>query len=101
MVRKYEIILFYDPELDDNTLSLELQEFEKLVAKADGSIINKSTPKLVEMGYRIKKKKNGYYVLVDFDAAPDGLKSLARALKLRDAILRHTIIVKKKEKALL
>lgn len=99
MGRKYEIVLFYDPELDDNALSLELEEFGKLVGKAEGSVLNTSVPKLVEMGYRIKKKKNGYYVLVDFEASPEGIKAISRALQLRDAILRHTIIVKKKEKA--
>jgi len=95
MGRKYEIVLFLSPDLDDASISLELEEIEKLVKKVDGTIVNKTIPKVTEMGYMIKKKKTAYYVLADIDASPDKIKDLDRTLRLRDKILRHTIIVKK------
>jgi small subunit ribosomal protein S6 len=95
MGRKYEIVLFLNPELDDESISIELQELEKLAQKAGSTVINKSVPKVMEMGYIIKKKKNAYYVLAELDGDPEKVKDLDRNLRLRDNILRHTIIVKK------
>ena len=98
MNRKYECVFFFNPELDEESLSLELQEVEKLIAKGGGSVITKSQPKVLDMGYHIKNKKNGYYVLVDFETDPQDIANLKRVLRLKDNILRYTIIAKKEDK---
>ena len=101
MARKYEVILFLNPDLDDTGVAAELKEFEKIIAKAEGTILSKSTPRLMEMGYRIKKKKTGYYVLAEIEINPEEVKTVERALTLQETILRYTVILKKQKKVLL
>lgn len=98
MNRKYEIVLFLSPDLDDSSISLELEAIDTLIAKAEGKATNKSTPKITELGYMIKKKKKAYHVLIDMEVNPALVKELDRAMHLRDTILRHTIILKKEAK---
>jgi small subunit ribosomal protein S6 len=98
MNRKYEIVLFLSPDLDDGSISLELEEIDKLIAKANGTSTNKSTPRITELGYMIKKKKKAYLILIDVDIDPASVKELDREMRLRENILRHTIIVKREAK---
>lgn len=98
MNRKYEIVLFLSPDLDDSSISLELEAIDALITKNEGKSTDKSTPKITELGYMIKKKKKAYHVLIDMELNPAFVKDLDRAMHLRDTILRHTIILKKEAK---
>ncbi len=101
MKKRYECILLYNPNLDDESLKKEIANFEGLISNNGGSILNKSIPKKIEMGYIIKKKKEGHYIVIDFEIVADKIKELDSTLRLNDSILRFTFIVKQEKEAVL
>ena len=94
MRKKYECILIFNPNLDDEVLTKEISFFEEFVTQNKGAVLNKSIPKKIEIGYKIKKKKEGLYVVVDFSLDSGKIKNLDKALRLKDTIFRFTIILK-------
>ena len=100
MMKKYQCILMFNPTLDDDALTKAITSFEELITNNGGIVQQKSIPKKIEMGYRIKKKKDSYYVLVDFELEPQKVKGIDSVLRLNETILRFTIVVKKEKETL-
>ena len=101
MMRQYEGTFFFNPDLDENALTSELTAFEELIKNLGGKMDNRSIPTKSEMGYRIKKKKEGYLVIFAFEIEPIKIQELSQALNLKETILRFTIIVQKNKEAVL
>lgn len=98
MSRKYECVFLFDPDLTDESISQELEAFEKLVKTNKGTVTNTSTPKRTELGYERKKKSQALYVVCDFEIAPEAIKALDKTLKLKDVLLRYMISVRAEKK---
>src|SRR5579871_298145 len=45
-----------------------------------------------QFAYEVNHKREGYYVLIDFSAAPEALPELDRLLSLADEVIRHKIV---------
>ena len=100
-MRRYQCILLFDPMLDDESLTKEITSIEGFITNNNGSIENKSIPKKIEMGYKIKKRKEGHYMVVDFRLEPTKIKELDGALKLNEAILRCTFVANHEKEIIL
>ncbi len=50
-----------------------------------------------KLAYEIEKLREGYYVLVDFKAAPELPKELERNFKIADEVIRY-VVVNREEK---
>ena len=101
MMRQYEATFFFNPDLDENMLSSEITICEELIKNIGGKMNNRSIPTKTEMGYRIKKKKEGYLVIFTFECEPAKIQELSQALNLKETILRFTIIIQKQKEAVL
>lgn len=44
------------------------------------------------LAYAVKKFTDGFYVLINFEAAPAEIKEIDRVLKINDEVLRHLIV---------
>lgn len=58
----------------------------------DGEVLEEERWGSRRLAYPIEKKRNGYYGLVFFQAAPDFIARLDRALRINDDILRHMVL---------
>nr|WP_272902466.1 30S ribosomal protein S6 [Brevibacterium daeguense] len=91
-VRKYELMLILDPELDERSVSTTVEKLTKVVTADGGSIDNVDVWGRRRFAYEIQKKTEGYYVVVDFQANPDTTKELDRQLGLNETVLRTKIL---------
>ena len=79
------------------------ENVQKVVEKFKALIENNATLKNVDewgkrrLAYEINDRTEGYYILVDFKAAPEFPKELDRQYRITDGILR-TIIICKEDK---
>ena len=91
-MRPYEVMIIFEPTLDDETVRGEVDRATELV-KAQGG-----TPGRVErwgkrrLAYEIRKHREGNYVLVSAQAEPAAMADLDRQLTLADGVLRHKIV---------
>lgn len=89
----YEAVVVYDASLDDEKVHQQLEELKKLIAGRQGKILNVDEWGRRRLAYPIRKRENGYYVVVNFSLEnTEALPSLDRSLRLNDAVLRHLVI---------
>jgi len=92
MTKKYELIYVLNGTLRADELKAQMERVHGIV-EASGEIVD-----IVEWGrrrlaYEIQDIREGYYVLVYFNAAPDAPREIERLLRIYDAVLRFLIVV--------
>jgi small subunit ribosomal protein S6 len=91
-MRRYELMVILDPELEERTVAPELDRFLNVVRKGGGEVENVDIWGRRRLAYEIKKKSEGIYAVVDLQATPDLAKELDRQLNLNEAVLRTKLL---------
>jgi small subunit ribosomal protein S6 len=85
-------MIIFDPEAEESAVTGVIDRGLELV-RSNGGV-----PGTVDrwgkrtLAYEIRKKREGYYVLVELTAEPKATAELERHLALSDEVLRHKII---------
>jgi small subunit ribosomal protein S6 len=94
--RKWESLFIIHPErLEEKDQVLE--KIKQIVESKEGKILKIDEWGLRKLAYPIQKKKQGYYVLIEFYGLADLPKDLEEFFKIDERIIRF-IIVKLKER---
>ena len=94
-MNKYESVVIINP-------SLEAEVIKSLISKITDLINTKGTVNSVEelgnkkLAYEIKKNKEGYYVIIKFEANPEFISELERVYRITDEVIKF-IVVKEEE----
>ncbi|HLS32881.1 MAG TPA: 30S ribosomal protein S6 [Brevibacterium sp.] len=91
-MRKYELMLILDPEIDERSVSTTVEKLIKVVPAQGGTVDNVDVWGRRRFAYEIDKKSEGYYVVIDLSAQPDTVKELDRQLGLNESVLRTKIL---------
>ena len=86
----YEVLFIIDPALEDEKKEATIEAVKEIIA-ADGEVGNVDVWGMRKLAYPIKKKSEGYYVVIEFKGQPTLPKELDRRLKISDNIMRHLI----------
>ena len=90
-LNKYELLYIIESKLDDEKREQEIEKFNALIIKSGGNVekVVKTAPwGLKKLAYPIDYKKEGFYVLVVFNALPTLIAQLEHNLKLSDNVMR-------------
>ncbi len=93
---KYEVMVILDNVLEESEKEATVERIKEIIS-ADGTVGNVDVWGARKLAYPIQKKNEGYYVVIEFEAAPTLPKELERRLKISDAVMRY-LIVNKEEK---
>ncbi len=96
ILNSYETIFIIDAGVDEETRTALQEKFTSLIA-ANGTVEAVDEWGKRRLAYEINDRTEGYYILVDFKAAPEFPKELDRQYRITDGILR-TIIIRKEDK---
>lgn len=91
-MRKYEVMIIVDPEVDDRSVSGLIDTHLTVITKAKGTVDNVETWGRRRLAYDIKKKSEGIYVVVNLTAEPDAVKELDRRFTIDEKILRTKVL---------
>ena len=91
--RVYETTFIVNASLDDHQIDNVIEKVKDLIVKNGGEV-----RELVKWGrkrftYTIKKKNNGFYVVIELGAAGDIVAKLERHYFLDESILRYLTLV--------
>jgi small subunit ribosomal protein S6 len=91
-MRRYELMVILDPDLEERTVSPSLDKFLNVVRKDGGTVENVEIWGRRRLAYEINKKAEGIYAVVDMTAEPATAKELDRQLNLNEVVLRTKLI---------
>ncbi|HEY5335710.1 MAG TPA: 30S ribosomal protein S6 [Mycobacteriales bacterium] len=91
-MRRYELMIILDPELEERTITPSLEQFLTVVTAAGGSVEKLDIWGRRRLAYEIAKKSEGIYAVVNLTAEPAAVVELDRQLNLNEAVLRTKVL---------
>ena len=91
-MRRYEVMVILDPELEERTVEPTLDTYLNIVRKEGGTVEKLDIWGRRKLAYDVKKKSEGIYAIIDLTAEPAVVKELDRQLTLNESILRTKVI---------
>ncbi|QQM67378.1 30S ribosomal protein S6 [Actinomyces weissii] len=91
-MRHYEIMIILDPETDERTVAPSLEKLLQVVPSNGGTVDKVDIWGKRRLAYDIKKKSEGFYVVVDMTTTPEIAQELDRQLGLNESVLRTKLL---------
>lgn len=92
-MRKYEIIFIATPDLDEDNLNNVIEKVKGWIADDKGEVISVDNWGKKRMAYRIRKQRDGQYVLITANMEPAAVKNLSQNMRFVESIMRSMITV--------
>jgi len=91
-VNKYEAMYIVTPEMEDEAIKGVIEKFSGIITANGGEIEKTDEWGRKKLAYPIAYKTEGYYVLVNFAAAPELPRELERNFRNDESILRYMVV---------
>jgi small subunit ribosomal protein S6 len=91
-MRKYECTYILDPVLTDEEQEPLIERFKTLVSENGGAVDAVDKWERRRLAYEVKGKREGVYVVMNFNGEPRTETELGRVLRITDGVLRHIVI---------
>jgi small subunit ribosomal protein S6 len=91
-MRPYETMIVFDTTVDAQAIQIALDRALETIRANDGTPGNIDRWGKRPLAYEINKKKEGYYVLVEFSGESSTVDELHRILTLSDEVLRFKVL---------
>lgn len=90
--RHYEVTFILPPALGEEETNNLQNNVQGWITDQGGEIVKVNHWGRRRLAYNIKTYKEGYYILIEFDAPPSAIRELDRRMRLDTNFLRHLII---------
>lgn len=91
-MNKYEAMYIVTPEMEDEAIKGVIEKFSGIITANGGEIEKTDEWSRKKLAYPIDYKTEGYYVLVNFAAAPELPRELERNFRNDESILRYMVV---------
>lgn len=91
-MRKYELMIILDPEVDERTVAPTLDQILQVITKGGGSVDKVDVWGKRRLAYEIKKRSEGIYAVVEMNTTPELVQELDRQLGLSEVVLRTKLM---------
>ena len=91
-MRHYAIMIILNPETDERTIAPTLEKLLQIVPSSGGTVDKIDTWGKRRLAYDIKKKSEGFYIVVDMTTTPEIAQELDRQLGLNESVLRTKLL---------
>ncbi len=91
-MRPYEVMYILAPALSAEELTALVDRFNELITSMGGTVEKVDRWERRQLAYELKRFRDGYYVVVNFQGDPALETEMDRQMKLTEPILRHMIL---------
>ena len=92
-MNKYESVIIINPNVDEAGLKALQDKFTGLINE-NGKVESVENMGKKKLAYEVKKNKEGFYMLFNFEAKPDSIAELERNYRITDEILKFIVVRK-------
>lgn len=93
-MKKYECLYIIAPDVVDEARDEVIQKFSDYVVKNGGKVESVSKIGLKKLAYPIKFKKEGFFVLMNYEAEGNLPKEMEKLMNITESVLRSMSIAK-------
>ena len=90
-MNKYESVVIINPTVDEEGVKSLVAKFTDLI-NTDGKVEKVDDLGKRKLAYEVKKQKEGYYQVFNFEANPELIKELERNYRITDEIMKFMTI---------
>ena len=91
-MRHYELMVIFDPTLDERTIAPSLDTLLNVVREEGGKVDKVDVWGKRRLAYEIKKNSEGIYAVVEMNCEPATVQELDRLLTLNESVLRTKVL---------
>ena len=91
---KYEGLFVINADLAEEDRDKVIKDIEKQISSAKGKVMDVERIGKKKLAYKIKKRSEGVYVNIKFEAHSKGIVALNKKLKMKEDIFRIFILRK-------
>ncbi|NIK79281.1 small subunit ribosomal protein S6 [Paenibacillus castaneae] len=90
-MRKYEVMYIIRPDVEQENLQAIVDKFHGIISNG-GEVTKQDVSGKRRLAYEINKLRDGYFVLVHFNATTEVVNELDRIMKITDEVIRSLIV---------
>ncbi|GAB3995693.1 30S ribosomal protein S6 [Glycomyces albus] len=91
-MRHYEIMVIFEPNLEESQVSPTLEKFLKGIKDAGGTVDKIDVWGRRRLAYEIEKNSEGLYAVIDLQSEPAPVAEMDRQLRLNESVLRTKVL---------
>ena len=92
MNRIYEEMFIVRPAATEEEITPIIDQLKSTVTSAGGTVDKEERWGVRKLAYRVEKRNEGYYVLMQFTAGPGTVKEVERRLRVNDNVLKYLTV---------
>lgn len=92
-MNKYESVIIISPVVEEEGMKNLITKFTDLI-NTDGKVESVEEIGKKKLAYEVKKNKEGYYVLINFEAKPELIAELERNYRITDEVIKFIVVRK-------
>ncbi len=92
-MRNYEVVFIAQPDLDETTLKTVVEKVSAWITESGGAVDKVDVWGKRRLAYRIRKQREGIYVLLNAQMAPAFTRDLERNLQFLEPVMRFMVTV--------
>lgn len=90
-MNKYESVVIVNPNLEEESIKNLIKKFSDLI-NTDGKITSVEEFGKRKLAYEIKKQKEGFYIVIKFEAKPELIAELERNYRITDEVMKFMVV---------
>ena len=90
-MNKYESVVIIDPSVEEEKVKELSQKFTDIINN-DGKLEKIEELGKKKLAYEVKKNKEGYYVVINFEANPNLIAELERNYRIIDEVIKFITV---------
>ena len=91
-MNQYETVFILTPVLSEEQMKEAVEKFKGVLTQAGAELISEENWGLKKLAYPIQKKTTGFYELIEFNVAPETIKTLETAYRRDEKVLRYLTV---------
>ncbi len=92
-MNKYESVIIINPVVEEEGIKNLIKKFSDLI-NTEGKVESVEEMGKRKLAYEVKKNKEGYYILFNFEAKPTLIAELERNYRITDEVIKFIVVRK-------
>jgi small subunit ribosomal protein S6 len=91
-MRIYEELFILRPDATEEEIDPLVEQIKTVIAASKGTVEKLDKWGVRKLAYRVGKRSEGYYILIQFTAGPEAVKEIERRLRVSDMVLKFITV---------